>query len=1175
MDGQPGTPPLKKRRFFDEPAANSKKQKPLPPSSPPPQSSAPDTPAQDPEEIQIDPPSPEIEKAAPPKKPSAVKNDADGFDVALFASFIGEELPEAAIQKLKQASRGNMERAINMYFDGSWKTLQTQATTSLQATLQTTLPLRNASTQAVKRKETTAAEVPGRPRQKAPKTGPRFIGAFGVEGWATKSGSNLLTFNEHVTIERQKMQAVKSKGKSKASSFTRRKTSDIVVRFRNSKGEEIGRLSQDKAAFISTLMDQKICSFEGICFYAPDRIRTNDTINLQLRCFLLPSAFDERILRATHGNDNRVTDLFAAAETEDEKDLRLRQIALVKLFEEVNLNPIRTNEITAKHKRTGLLQAAEMAEHVGPIKTAEPHEPSSMPDTATQNSDTEDNEGKELEQDQLDALYRKAQSFDWDSPESEPADTFVLGLRRYQKQALHWLLNKEKDIQSRSNGSMHPLWEEFLFPTKDENGIDLEPTEGQDKFYVNPYSGDLSLTFPRQEQNCRGGILADEMGLGKTIEMLSLVHSHKSELAPTHSTNIAALPKVQKASSEVEFAPCTTLVVAPMSLLAQWQSEAEKASKPGTMKTLIYYGADKNVNLQMLCSGQNAGSAPNLVITSYGTVLSEFNSVVGKGGNRGESGGLFSVKFFRIILDEGHYIKNRVSKTAKACYELSAEHRWILTGTPIVNRLEDLFSLVRFLRVEPWSNFSFWRTFITVPFESKDFIRALDVVQTVLEPLVLRRTKEMKQPDGTPLVPLPQKTIIIEEVELSKQEREVYDHIFMKAKRTFAANVEAGTVMKSYTTIFAQILRLRQSCCHPVLVRKKEVVADEIEENQALDASTGFSDDMDLQVLIEKFQETEDTGEKSANVYGAHVLKQIQDEVDAECPICTEEKMVDMVVTGCFHATCKKCLLDHIEYQKERHKTPLCVTCREPINERDIFEVIRDDNPPPPPTQTQPPTPTTPFTKTPKALEPPPPSPPPPPPSTNPPTTPAQPPITLRRLTSRSSAKVESLLTHLKLLRQTSPHSKSTIFSQFTSFLDLIQPLLARNNIPFLRFDGTLTQSTRSAILAKFHAHAGFTVLLLSLRAGGVGLNLTHANTVFMMDPWWSFAVEAQAIDRVHRMGQTEEVRVVRFVVRDSVEERMVRKIQARKRFIASSLGMMTDEEKREKRIEDIKDLLS
>ncbi|KAF8465247.1 SNF2 family N-terminal domain-containing protein [Kalaharituber pfeilii] len=1034
-----------------------------------------------------------------------------------------------------------------MYFDGSWKEKKPEGNN-------TQIP----PIQPVKKRKSISSDddINTLAPPSASIKGSRFIGAFGVEGWATRNGFNLLAFGERVKIERQKIQLFsasrgRGKAKARASIVSRRKTSDIVVRFTNSRGEEVGRLSQDKAAFISTLMDQNICSFEGICFYAPERIRTNDTINLQLRCFLLPSAFGERQIRTS--NDNRVIDLFAAQETEDEKALRLRQIALVKVFEEVNLQPVRTNEITAKHKRTGLLQAAEMAEQLDNVKVGTLS--GTHDNDATPNSDNEDNEGKELEQDQLDELYRKAQTFDWNSPETEPADTFALSLRKYQKQALHWLINKEKDIKHRENESMHPLWEEFFWPTKDEDGNDLK-SGGPERFYVNPYSGDLSLKFPRQEQNCLGGILADEMGLGKTIEMLSLIHTHKSELASKNSSTTAALPKMQRVSNDVEFAPCTTLVVAPMSLLAQWQSEAEKASKPGTMRTLVYYGNDKNVNLQMLCSGANAGSAPQLVITSYGTVLSEFNSVTSKGGNRGESGGLFSVKFFRIILDEGHHIKNRASKTAKACYELSSEHRWVLTGTPIVNRLEDLFSLVRFLRVEPWSNFSFWRTFITVPFESKDFLRALDVVQTVLEPLVLRRTKEMKQPDGTPLVPLPSKNIIIEEIELSKPEREVYDHIFMRAKRTFAANVEAGTLMKSYTTIFAQILRLRQSCCHPTLVRRKEVVADEEEEAAALDASTGFADDMDLQELITRFtSEIEDEGAKSAKAYGAHVLQQIQEEAEAECPICAEEKMVDMVVTGCFHATCKKCLLDHIEYQKNLRKTPKCVTCREPIKERDVFEVLKEDIPPD-------------LTPTPDPLY-----------SSQPsqtvPTQSSQQQITLRRLASRSSAKIEHLLSKLKSLRRTHPTSKSTVFSQFTSFLDLLEPALSRAKIPFVRFDGTMSQSQRVEAIKKFQSNPSFMVLLISLRAGGVGLNLTSARWVFMMDPWWSFAVEAQAIDRVHRMGQTEDVTVWRFVVKDSVEERMVGKIQARKKFIASSLGMMSEEEKKQQRIEDIRDLLS
>ena len=621
------------------------------------------------------------------------------------------------------------------------------------------------------------------------------------------------------------------------------------------------------------------------------------------------------------------------------------------------------------------------------------------------------------------------------------------------------------------------------------------------------------------------------MGLGKTIEMLSLMHSHRSEASLQASerslSSVANLPRLPKNSASVEAAPCTTLVVAPMSLLAQWESEAAKATKAGTLKTMVYYGSDKAANLQNLCCEANAASAPNLIITSYGVVLSEFNSVAARGGDRGSHGGLFSLDFFRIILDEAHFIKNRQSKTAKACYELTSQHRWVLTGTPIVNRLEDLFSLVHFLRVEPWSNFSFWKTFITVPFESKDFIRALDVVQTVLEPLVMRRTKDMKTPDGQALVPLPPRTIEIEELELSKQEREVYDYIFTRAKRTFNATMEAGTLLKSYTTIFAQILRLRQSCCHPVLTRNKAIAAEEEEAAAASDVANGLADDMDLQELIERFTSDSDSGEQDiANKFGAHVLQEIQSQSNNECPICAEEPMIEPAVTGCWHSACKKCLLDYIEHQKEKHTLPLCFNCREPINQRDIFEIVHheqdDDEDLYDATQ---------------------------------PGQPSKPPrITLRRIGTSSSAKIAALISHLKSLRSTNPGTKSVVFSQFTSFLDLISPALSQANIPFLRFDGAMSQKARASVLTEFASAPAKKsghgmVLLLSLRAGGVGLNLTAAKRVFMMDPWWSFAVEAQAIDRVHRMGQDEEVKVIRFIVGGSIEGRML-KIQERKKFM-------------------------
>lgn len=600
--------------------------------------------------------------------------------------------------------------------------------------------------------------------------------------------------------------------------------------------------------------------------------------------------------------------------------------------------------------------------------------------------------------------------------------------------------------------------------------------------------------------------------------MLGLIHTHRSAVADVagHSGNGAAsvnnLPRLPSSTTGVVPAPRTTLVVAPMSLLAQWQSEAENASKEGTLRSMVYYGSDKSADLRALCA-EHSPSAPDLIITSYGTILSEFTQIASKGGSMNGHRGLFSLNFFRIILDEAHNVKNRQSKTAKACYELSAEHRWVLTGTPVVNKLEDLFSLVRFLRVEPWNNFSFWRTFITVPFESGNFVKALDVVQTVLEPLVMRRTKDMRLPNGEQLVALPPKHVEVVDVELSETERQIYDYILTRAKRTFQEAQSTGTVMKAFTTIFAQLLRLRQSCCHPTLVRNREVLADEEEAATSADAATGFADDMDLCSLIERF--TADTDdEKDANAFGAHVLKQIRDEAASECPVCCEEPMIEQTVTGCWHSACKKCLTDYIKHQTDHHEVPKCFNCREPINFRDLFEVVRHDDDP----QLE-------FgQKTPR--------------------------ISLQRLgVNSSSAKVVSLMKHLRALRKANPRMKSVVFSQFTSFMTLIEPALDKANMHYLRLDGSVAQKARAAVLNEFRDSKKFTVLLISLKAGGVGLNLTSAKRVYMMDPWWSFAVEAQAIDRVHRMGQEDEVRVYRFIVKESVEERML-KVQERKKFM-------------------------
>lgn len=164
------------------------------------------------------------------------------------------------------------------------------------------------------------------------------------------------------------------------------------------------------------------------------------------------------------------------------------------------------------------------------------------------------------------------------------------------------------------------------------------------------------------------------------------------------------------------------------------------------------------------------------------------------------------------------------------------------------------------------------------------------------------------------------------------------------------------------------------------------------------------------------------------------------------------------------------------------------------------------------------------------------------------------------------SSKISALLRYLEDLRQLG--SKSIVFSQWTAFLDLLQIPLYRGNFQFVRLDGTLNQQQRERVIREFSENPHILVMLISLKAGGVGINLTAASNVFLLDPWWNPAVEEQAIMRIHRIGQTKAVSIKRFIMKDTVEERM-QQVQARKQRMIS--GALTDQEVRSARIEELK----
>jgi SNF2 family DNA or RNA helicase len=141
------------------------------------------------------------------------------------------------------------------------------------------------------------------------------------------------------------------------------------------------------------------------------------------------------------------------------------------------------------------------------------------------------------------------------------------------------------------------------------------------------------------------------------------------------------------------------------------------------------------------------------------------------------------------------------------------------------------------------------------------------------------------------------------------------------------------------------------------------------------------------------------------------------------------------------------------------------------------------------------------------------------------------------------SSKLSVLLEYLD--EAAAEGHKSLVFSQWTSFLDLVEPHLREAGIAFERLDGSTID--RQGVVERFQSPEGAPVLLISLRAGGTGLNLTAADHVFLLDPWWNPAVEDQAADRAHRIGQDKPVMVYRMVARDTVEERILA-LQQRKR---------------------------
>ncbi|RAK95012.1 putative SNF2 family helicase/ATPase [Aspergillus ibericus CBS 121593] len=678
----------------------------------------------------------------------------------------------------------------------------------------------------------------------------------------------------------------------------------------------------------------------------------------------------------------------------------------------------------------------------------------------------------------------------------------------------------------------------------------------------------------------KGGILADDMGLGKTVQAIALMLSNRK---PADGLRRPLSDDEDEDSGEEEedtrkLPPGlskSTLVVAPLALIKQWESEImSKVESSHRMRVLVYHGnarAKATDNLEDY----------DVVITTYGTLTSEHGAV----DKNKKKSGIFSVYWYRIILDEAHTIKNRNAKATQASCALNAEYRWCLSGTPMQNNLDELQSLIKFLRIKPFNDLAAWKEQIMKPIANGRGGLAIERLQVYLKVFMKRRTKDVlkqnanlkpgedgkeKKSSGFQIV---KREVIKVEADFMPGEMNFYQRLEQRTENSLEKMMGGEKV--DYAGALVLLLRLRQSCNHPDLV-KSDLAKDKDILLQGAPSSS------------QQASAKNDELDSMADLFGALSV------VSKKCDICQMALSKEEVSGG--NSRCKECEtaldtdLTNTGSKKKKDDQKVYIDLTEsPSTRRSEAQVVRsrrnrrvvmdsddedeedgewlvpedqrgksslgtaggtDDedaegggewiNSSDSDTDSDDEGPESPSRK-PTSIR-----------SRGREVESDDDDIYLNPGDDEDAVLPSTKIRHLmKILRRESSDYKFIVFSVFTSMLDKIEPFLKRAGIGYARYDGGMRNDLREASLNKLRNNSGTRVLLCSLRAGALGLNLTAASRVVILEPFWNPFVEEQAIDRVHRLNQTVDVKIYKMIIKGTVEERIL-DLQDRKRELAN-----------------------
>lgn len=679
---------------------------------------------------------------------------------------------------------------------------------------------------------------------------------------------------------------------------------------------------------------------------------------------------------------------------------------------------------------------------------------------------------------------------------------------------------------------------------------------------------------------CSGGILADDQGLGKTISTLALImyqkHFSKPNSDDPQNSKAEALnldddddddndgkatinvdedkedgddddvKLVTKASnSSKQFSnrkpAAGSLVVCPASVLRQWARELdEKVSDDAKLDVLVYHGGNRTKDPADL-------ACYDVVLTTYAIVAKEVPTKVfdeedegdprngdkyglssafvnkkkkggkkkkGKKGIDGSidySGTLAKVSWSRVILDEAQTIKNSRTQVSKSCCGLRAKKRWCLSGTPIQNSIDELYSYFRFLKCDPYANYKSFCNQIKFPI-SRNSDEGYRKLQIVLKAIMLRRTKGTLI-DGKPIIILPPKTINLTSVDFSTEERAFYVKLEADSRSRFKAYAAAGTLSQNYANILLMLLRLRQACDHPLLVK-------------------GFSSESVSKVSTRMAKNL--PKDMQANLL--NLLESL-----SICCLCSDPPE-DAVVTLCGHVFCYQCVSEYLTGDDNVCPLEGCKSLIGPdvvFNKATLQSSLSDDG----------------STSSSRIDE-----------------------KSIFLQQDYSSSKIKAVIEIIRKhcrpgssypdyrcnggsenASSSSGHAegpmKAIIFSQWTRMLDLVEMSLNQYCLEYRRLDGSMSLASRDRAVKEFNNDPEVIVMLMSLKAGNLGLNMVAASHVILIDLWWNPATEDQAIDRAHRIGQTRPVTVSRLTIKDTVEDRILALQEEKRKMVASAFG--------------------